>query len=56
MIEPKNWFDNLGEWLTRTIEEGTKFLMFLAVIVAYGLFFWFAYVVLKSITNYLGNI
>lgn len=56
MIEPKNWFDNLGEWLTRILEGGVKFLTFFAIVAAYGLFLWFTYIVLKSLFSYFGNI
>ena len=56
MIQPKNWFDNLGEWLTKVFEWARGLLMILIVIVAYGLFFWFAYVALKSILTHLGTI
>lgn len=53
MIQPKKWFDSLGEWSTKALEGVMKFLTILIVIAAYGLFFWFAYIVLKSILGYI---
>ncbi|MCL4406402.1 MAG: hypothetical protein M1586_00275 [Patescibacteria group bacterium] len=56
MIQPKNWFDNLGEWITRVFEASFRFLTIVAVIAAYGTFFWFAYVVLRAVIAFLGKI
>jgi hypothetical protein len=53
MIQPKNWFDDLGEWSTKVLEGAMRLLVTLIVIAAYGLFFWFAYIVLKSILGYI---
>lgn len=56
MIQPKSWFDSLGEWLTKVLEAAIKLLMILIVIAAYGILFWFGLIVFREAMVYFQNL